>query len=355
METALHNVAVVARHNWHLRLGVRWCPAALDSDRGYWSMKSLRNLVTNRSFIFTVVLYIGSLFALSRRPEFSISEALIELAIFGIAFPLLSWLATIRARPLTIRVYPTGAEMLALTAYILALSVYLGFGPQAIDSWLPQDWIASDRIKFFVTLCKKLLVFVALPLVIFGLAWRYPFTDRPRWQLRCSGFQLLFRWRGSSFARRQIFWQSIANRSATLFHLADDRSGTRRGILFSRFPSDTPERLVPIRNHWRGFNGAHLRTCSCTRLYLPACRSSRRARRKSHCARCCGLFHYNSCDKRCFFWRDLGQNEKSFCTDAHTRRIRSLSESFRFRQDLGFVEPPGSAAPGYRTLDRVVF
>src|SRR6266705_4326358 len=135
-------------------------------------MKTFRSLFANLWFVFAIVLYIGSLFVLSRRTEFSISEALIELIIFGIAFPLLAWLATIRARPLTIRVHPTGVEMLALLAYVLALSVYLAFGPQAIDSWLPQDWIASDRTKFFVTLGKKLLVFVALPLVIFGRGFR---------------------------------------------------------------------------------------------------------------------------------------------------------------------------------------
>ena len=140
-------------------------------------MKSLRNLVTNPWFVFAIVLYTGSLFVLSQRAEFSISEALIELVIFGIAFPLLAWLATMRARPLVIGVHPNGAEMLALLAYVLALSVYLAFGPQAIDSWLPQNWIASDRIKFFVTLGKKLLVFVVLPLVIFGLAWRYSGRD----------------------------------------------------------------------------------------------------------------------------------------------------------------------------------
>jgi membrane protease YdiL (CAAX protease family) len=140
-------------------------------------MTSLRDLVTNRWFIFAIVLYIGSLFVLSQRAEFSINEALIELIIFGIAFPLLAWLATIRARHLTVRVHPTGPEMLALLAYVLALSVYLAFGPQAIDSWLPQDWIASDRIKFFVTLGKKLLVFVALPLAIFGPIWGYSARD----------------------------------------------------------------------------------------------------------------------------------------------------------------------------------
>jgi len=100
-----------------------------------------------------------------------------ELVIFGIAFPLLAWWASRRAEHLPINVHPTGGEMLAVVAYVLALSVYLAFGPQAIDSWLPQNWIASDRIRFFITLSKKLLVFVALPLAIFGLAWRYSGRD----------------------------------------------------------------------------------------------------------------------------------------------------------------------------------
>ena len=71
-------------------------------------MKAFRNFFTNLWFVFVIVLYIGSLFVLSQRAECSISEALIELVIFGIAFPLLAWLATIRARLLTIRVHPTG-------------------------------------------------------------------------------------------------------------------------------------------------------------------------------------------------------------------------------------------------------
>ena len=69
---------------------------------------------------------------LSRRTGFSINEALIELIIFGIAFPLLAWLDMIRTRPLTIRVHPTAVEMLALLAYVFVLSVYLAFGPQTL-------------------------------------------------------------------------------------------------------------------------------------------------------------------------------------------------------------------------------
>src|SRR5439155_17115940 len=66
----------------------------------------------------------------------------------------------------------------------------------------------------------------------------------------------------------------------------------------------------------------------------------------SHCARCCGLFHYNSRDKRRFLWHHLGQNEKSFCTRSDTRCGRSVSEPLGFREDLGSLEHPAIAAPG---------
>jgi membrane protease YdiL (CAAX protease family) len=140
-------------------------------------MKTFGSLFTNPWFIFAIVLYVISLLVLSRRTEFSISDTLTELLIFGIGFPILAWWATKCAKPLPIKVHATGGEMLAVVAYVLALSIYLAFGPQAIDSWLPQDWIASDRIRFFITLSKKLLVFVVLPLAIFGLIWGYSVRD----------------------------------------------------------------------------------------------------------------------------------------------------------------------------------
>ena len=73
--------------------------------------------------------------------------------------------------------HPSRNEMLCLAAYVLALSAYLAFGPQAIDSWLPRDWIASDRIRFFITLGRKLVVFVALPFVFFGPLYGYSVRD----------------------------------------------------------------------------------------------------------------------------------------------------------------------------------
>jgi membrane protease YdiL (CAAX protease family) len=153
-------------------------------------MKSLRNLLTNRSFLFAIALYVAALLVLSRRPEFSLSETLSELAIFGFAFPLLAWLTTRRAERLAVDVDPTGTEMLVLAGYVLALSLYLAFGPQAIDSWLPRNWIESERIEFFVTLIKKLLVFVVLPLAIFGGGFRCSLRN---FGFQSAGLRELFR------------------------------------------------------------------------------------------------------------------------------------------------------------------
>ena len=140
-------------------------------------MKILRGLFTNRWFLFAIALYLAGLVVLSRGPEFSLSDSLLELLIFGLGFSLIAWWTTVRARPLVIAQHPTGREMLGLAAYVLLLSAYLAVGPQAIDSWLPREWIASDRIRFFVTLTKKLIVFVLLPFAFFGPLCGYRLRD----------------------------------------------------------------------------------------------------------------------------------------------------------------------------------
>ena len=140
-------------------------------------MKVLHRLLTNRWFLFAIALYVAAFVVLSRCPEFSLSDALLELLIFGFGFSLIAWWTTTRAKPLTIAPHPTRAEMLGLLAYVLALSAYLAFGPQTIDSWLPQEWIASDRVRFFVALVRKLIVFVLLPFALFGPLCGYSLRD----------------------------------------------------------------------------------------------------------------------------------------------------------------------------------
>src|SRR4030095_1166069 len=114
-----------------------------------------------------LLLYAASFALLLRNKNFEPGGALIVLVLFGIVFPALAWSATLRAVPLSISVHPTAREMLVLVACIVALSVYLIGGPQWINNHLPQTWIDSPRIKFFITLAKKLVVFVLIPFGIF--------------------------------------------------------------------------------------------------------------------------------------------------------------------------------------------
>lgn len=124
-----------------------------------------------------LMLYAASFTVLLRDSDFEPGDALIVLVLFGIIVPALAWLATLRAVPLSVSVHPTAREMLVLVACLVALSIYLIGGPQWIDQHLPNTWIGSPRIKFFITLAKKLIVFVLIPFGIFRFAFRYRLRD----------------------------------------------------------------------------------------------------------------------------------------------------------------------------------
>ena len=131
----------------------------------------------NRAVVAGVVLYAAGLAALLHNKNFELGGALIVLLLFGLIFPALAWLATIRAVPLSISVQPNGREMLMLAGFIVSLSIYLIGGPQWIDNHLPKAWIDAPRIKFFVTLAKKLIVFVAIPFAVFRFTFGYRLRD----------------------------------------------------------------------------------------------------------------------------------------------------------------------------------
>ncbi len=140
-------------------------------------MNAFPKLLKDPGFLLGVGLYLLALIILSQRPEFSVVEALMELLIFGFGFSLLAWLTTLRAKPLVVAAHPTGSEMVALVAYALAVSIYLVFGPQWVDSWLPHQWVTSDRARFIVSLSRKLIIFVFLPFFLFGPLCGYRLSD----------------------------------------------------------------------------------------------------------------------------------------------------------------------------------
>jgi len=140
-------------------------------------MKTLRALLINPFFLGALVALVVSLLVLSRGPEFELGDKLFGLALFGIVLPLLAWFALRRAKPLEVNIHPTSVEILVLVGYVAALSAYLAFGPQTIDAVLPQSWVASAQIHFFIKIALKLFVFVVLPFLIFGPPFGYTLGD----------------------------------------------------------------------------------------------------------------------------------------------------------------------------------
>jgi len=138
---------------------------------------SYQQFAHNRVLIGSLILYVCALAFLLRNKSFDATGAMLVLIVFGMVFPLIAWIATRRAIPLSISVRPGKSQLIVLIAYIVALSLYLVGGPQWIDQHLPSSWIDSAQIRFFITLAKKLVVFVVIPFAIFRFGFGYRIRD----------------------------------------------------------------------------------------------------------------------------------------------------------------------------------
>jgi membrane protease YdiL (CAAX protease family) len=136
---------------------------------------AIRSQTSSRNFILIagLLLYCGAFAILLGNKSFDAAGAVVVLVVFGILLPLIAWIATRRAIPLSISI-PFGVpELIVLVAYVVAASLYLIGGPQWIDQHLPRAWTESQQIKFVITLAKKLFVFVAIPFAIFRFCFGY--------------------------------------------------------------------------------------------------------------------------------------------------------------------------------------
>jgi CAAX protease family protein len=139
-------------------------------------LKTLRNIFGNAWVLAGLVAYGASLTLLWQNKSFGRGDAIAELIIFGLAFPLLAWVTTLRARPLAVKVQRSAGEIWLLFACLVAVMLYLIWGSQLSEALVPSGWIVHPRSNFFVVLIRKLIVFVAIPFIlfrtIFGYRWR---------------------------------------------------------------------------------------------------------------------------------------------------------------------------------------
>jgi membrane protease YdiL (CAAX protease family) len=140
-------------------------------------VNNTQRFALNRILIGGLILYVCAFAILLRNKSFDATSAVVVLIVFGIVFPLIAWITTWRAIPLSIFIAPGKPQLIVLIGYIIVLSVYLVGGPQWIDQHLPSSWIDSARARSFITLAKKLIVFVAIPLAIFRFGFGYRLRD----------------------------------------------------------------------------------------------------------------------------------------------------------------------------------
>jgi len=166
---------------------------------------------SSRNFILIagLLLYCGAFAILLGNKSFDATGAVVVLVVFGIVLPLIAWLTTRNAIPLATSVHPGRSELIVLGAYIIAVSIYLIGGPQWIDQHLPSDWTDSLRVKFVITLAKKLLIFVAIPFAIFRFGFGCRLRDfgiqREGLRALCTGHLPVVLAVGGAFLAFQYF------------------------------------------------------------------------------------------------------------------------------------------------------
>src|SRR5688500_6643204 len=150
-----------------------WLDLFFDGDRGACAqkdfapespgLKTLRNIFGNVWALLGMAAFAVSLAILWRHPNFGREEAIGGLIIFGIIFPLLAWGTTLRARPLELPKRRSSGELGLLFGCLIVVTLYLIWGTALSEMLVPATWLESPRVKSFLILARKLIVFVAIP------------------------------------------------------------------------------------------------------------------------------------------------------------------------------------------------
>jgi membrane protease YdiL (CAAX protease family) len=140
-------------------------------------LKTLRAIFTNLWVLLSLAVFGVSLAVLWRNPGFGREDALGGIIIFGLIFPLLAWGTTLRARPLEVPARRSSAEIALLFGCLVLITLYLIWGSALSELFLPLHWLASARFKFALVLVRKLIVFVAIPFLLFRIIFGYRWSD----------------------------------------------------------------------------------------------------------------------------------------------------------------------------------
>lgn len=133
-------------------------------------------LLKNPFFRAFAALYGLAVLTLAATGVYSLAEPLFMLVIFGLLLPGAAYFLSRRCTPLPIRVVAGRREVQVTFALVAFVVLFLVWGNDQLDA-LIYRWVEeTPRVDFFVTLTKKVLVFVAIPYAVlsggFGYRWR---------------------------------------------------------------------------------------------------------------------------------------------------------------------------------------
>lgn len=94
-------------------------------------------------------------------------DALTVLLIYGGILGGLCWLATLRPAPFPLDLPQPGRQLALMLVLILLLILWLCYGVSAFNAFMPASIMGDPRSKLLLKLAEKLLVFVAIPWLLF--------------------------------------------------------------------------------------------------------------------------------------------------------------------------------------------
>lgn len=128
-----------------------------------------------------VLLYLASAFYVHRYYEMPWSDLLPVLLVVGLGFSGVAWLLAGKPPAQNGKSFQT-IELLFLLILIGWVALYITYGGDWIDRLLPRSWIEDDRLHSWVVMGRKLLVFAALPFLLYrAIGFRFnDFGGSPR-------------------------------------------------------------------------------------------------------------------------------------------------------------------------------
>ncbi|HEY5642633.1 MAG TPA: CPBP family intramembrane glutamic endopeptidase [Woeseiaceae bacterium] len=133
-------------------------------------------ILRNPFVVAFAFLYVLAATALVTTGVYSLAEPLFMLAILGVTLPTIAYLLCRRIEPLVVRCGGERREILVTFALVVIVVLYLVWGGERIDALVYGVFEKTPRLDFFLTIAKKVLVFVVIPYVVlstlFGYRWR---------------------------------------------------------------------------------------------------------------------------------------------------------------------------------------